>query len=332
MIIVCSKNSIYDDFIHNSINEYLSNLSAVYDPHFLNTENLNQNYCLQKHGEIPNVIVILEYTSTPRLVRETYPKSKIIIYTNDLHWFEQKIKFYKSETYEISSYIICYYNLIKTFYGMDKLILNIPHNCCTIFQRSQINEQAEKKIFFYGAIGHHYPERNQFLDKMKKYSSFLVRKNHPGCIFNSSEVAKKITEETSNELNKYFCAFTCGLFPKFEIKEKKEDQYYLIGKHFEIMGNGPLLLCNDYKVRKELETLGFYRNEHYVHIDNDNFHQIIKWLMDDNNSQEILRIRRNGHQKVLNEFTSQVANRRLNEFLVKLDTGEDVSSLVINST
>jgi hypothetical protein len=329
MIIVCSKFSIYDNFVHNSINEYLTWLDATYDKDFLT--NINESYCISKYGKLPNVILILEVCKEIEQLRRVYPDAKIVTYTNDVHYFSKEQRSLKYNTYLNSDYIIAYYNKFKRFYDLEKKIYPVTHNCCSIFKRDSINERSVKKIFFYGCTGKHYPLREQFLSNMKRYKNYLVVKNHPGYMYNTAEEAMNTTKDTANELNQYFCAFTCGAFPDFEIKEIPDDSYYLLGKFFEIMGNGPLLLCNDYKVREQLETLGFYRDKHYIHIDNSNFDEIIRYIFNDSNRDKILEIRRAGHRKTLEEFYSAHLNRKLNNFLLKLDNFEDVSQMIVDS-
>jgi hypothetical protein len=332
MIIVCSNKDIYTGFIHNSINEFLSWLDVEYDAEFLLDKNLNPEYSIAKYGKIPNVIVIMEVCDNIDKVRSLYSSSKIVTYTNDIHYFDTKSKNIKYLTYSSSDYIVAYYNKFKRFYNLSKPIFHTTHNCCSIFKRDKINENSIQKIFFYGCADKHYPLRHQFLDNMRKYKHKLVTKKHPGYIFKTSKQAMDETHNTACEMYQYFCTFTCGLFPIFEIKEKEEDNYYLIGKFFEIMGNGSLLLCNDHKTRSQLEEIGFYRGQHYIHIDNTNFEDTIRYLFDSRNKDEIFAIRKRAHSHTIENFYSAKVNRRLNEFLLRLDRNEDVSDLVKEST
>lgn len=328
MIIVCANKDIYTGFIHNSINEFLSWLDAEYDPDFLTDKNLTPDYSLNRYGKNPNVIVIMEICENIDKVRALYSSAKIITYTNDIHYFDNKSKVVKYKTYSNSDYLIAYYNKFKRFYGLTKPVYHTTHNCCSIFKRDTVNENAIQKIFFYGCADKHYPLRTQFIDNMKRYKDKLVMKKHPGYVFKTAKEAMDETHNTACEMYKYFCTFTCGLFPKFDIKETDEDDYYLIGKFFEIMGNGSLLLCNDHKVRSQLEKLGFYRNQHYIHIDNSNFDEIIKYLFNPSNKNEIQSIRKRAHSYTVENFYSAKLNRKLNEFLLRLDRGEDVSHIV----
>jgi hypothetical protein len=332
MIIVCTNKNIYGDFIHNSVNEFLSWLDAEYDPNFLDYKNLNSDYSIKKYGTIPKVILIMEICDNIEKVRALYPDLKIVTYTNDVHYFDEKSKTTKYLTYLNSDYLIAYYNKFKRFYGLTKSVYNTTHNCCSIFKRDNINENAIQKIFFYGKVNNNYSLRKDFIKNMKKCRARLVIKKHPGYKYKSSQKALKESHKTANDMYKYFCTFTCGLFPIFNIKEKEEDDYYLIGKFFEIMGNGSLLLCNDYKVKDQLESLGFYRGQHYIHIDNTNFTETIKYLFNPVNKGAILSIRKRAHSHTVENFYSAKVNRKLNSFLLALDRNEDVSHLVKESS
>lgn len=330
MIIACCSSDIYADFIHNSVNELLTWLDVIYDPKFL--DNVNSTYCIEKYKELPKVILILEICKNIKEVRETYKDSKIVIYTNDVHYFNEQDKLVKYNTYLHSDYIVAYYNKIKRFYDINKPVFHITHNCCSIFKRDEINKKAIKKIFFYGNSSKgHYPLRVEFLNNMKKYKDKIVIKKHPGYVFKNKQEALKQTNETSQELYKYFCAFTCGLFPDFEIKEQEQDDFYLIGKFFEIMGNGVLLLCNDWKVKSQLESLGFYRDLHYIHIDNSNFNSVINQIFDSRNESKINEIRERAHKHCIENYYSAKINRKLNNFLLTLEKNEDVSKLITSS-
>lgn len=331
MIIVCANKNIYGDFIHNSVNEFLSWLDAEYDPNFLDDKNLNSDYSIKKYGKVPGVILILEICNNIEKVRALYPCSKIVIYTNDIHYFNIQNKTIKYLTYLNSDYLIAYYNKFKRFYDLNKKVYHTTHNCCSIFKRDTINENAIQKIFFYGKVNNNYSLRKDFLKNMKKCRARLVIKKHPGYTYKSVQKAIKESHKTAHSMYKYFCTFTCGLFPDFELEEKEEDDYYLIGKFFEIMGNGSLLLCNDYKVKDQLESLGFYRNQHYIHIDNSNFVETINYLFSPVNKGAILAIRKRAHSHTIENFYSAKVNRKLNNFLLALDRNEDVSHLVKES-
>lgn len=328
MIIVCASKSIYGGFIHNSVNEFLSWLDAEYDPDFLLDKNLVSDYYLTKYGTNPNVILILEECPNIEKVRALYSSSKIITYTNDIHYYNEQSKNIKYLTYSNSDYLIAYYNKFNRFYGLTKPVYHTTHNCCSIFKRDKINENAKLKIFFYGKVDKNYGLRSEFLKNMKRCRARLVIRKHPGYNHKTQQKALKETHKTANQMYKYFCTFTCGLFPLFDIKETEEDSYYLIGKFFEIMGNGSLLLCNDHKVRAQLEELGFYRGQHYIHIDNHIFWEVLDYLYKPKNKDEILAIRKRAHSRVIENFYSARVNRRINDFLLRLDRNEDISGLV----
>lgn len=333
MILICAEKDIYAKYIHKGFSESYENLGAFYDPYFLEQKNLNWTYLMNTYGQIPKVIVVMEYHEGAPWIKKLLPDVTVVTVTYDIHYWDKKGRELKVDTYNGSDYLIAYYNKFVRFFGVHKKILPVIHPACTIFGRENINTNTEKKIFFFGATDpNHYPLRVEFLNNMKKkYSDKLVIKSHPGGIKKTKEETLRTTQETSDELYKYFCGFATGLFPKFEIKEIESDTHYLAAKFIEILGSGALLLCNDYKVKDELESLGFYRDTHYKHIDKHNFDSVISWLFDPSNEQEITNIRTKGHQLTMEKYTSQIINSKIKDFLHKLDNGESVEDLVIDS-
>jgi hypothetical protein len=333
MILICAEKDIYAKYIHKGFSELYENLEAVYDNKFLEHENLNWTYLMKTYGQIPKVIVVFEFNEGAPWIKKLLPDVIVVTVTLDIHYWDKKGRELKLNTYNGSDYLIAFYNKFVRFYGVNKKILPVVHPACTVFGRKDINLNTEKKIFFFGATTpQHYPLRVEFLNLMnKKYPDRIVIKKHPGYDQKTKEETFRTTQETSDELYRYFCVFGTGLFPKFEIDENESDTYYLAAKIMEILGSGALLLCNDYKIKEELESLGFYRDTHYKHIDRHNFDSVISWLFDPVNEQEIMNIRNKGHQLAMGKYTSQIINSKIKDFLHKLDNGESVEDLVVDS-
>jgi pyruvyltransferase len=273
---------------HEEFTNYLGN----FDDNFVHQDDVSK-YFLNKYGTLPKSIMFFWNFSDDiiKKIRIQIPKCKIVLWVDDLHWFNENQYKLNLKNYTESDFIISHYNHFDLFYNLkinEKLWL-FPHSCSSHFFSENINKSSENKIFMYGAIDkQHYPLRVEFLDLMNKhYKNLFYYKEHPG-YHQSSE---KQSLDTAKELNKYSFCFTTGIFPYFSVKEPESANYYLVGKFFEIMGNGVLLLCNNYGVKKQLNELGFYDKKHYIHIDNNNFHEIINWLFDKENENEIFEIR-----------------------------------------
>lgn len=253
-------------------------------------------------------------------IKNKYKNVKIYLFLEDLHWRNHTVYNNNVNSFNLADKIITLgsTNHINEFYNMnvDDKIYIMGQSCHDHFTKPNINYNSEKKIFIYGVVTQkHYQLRYDFISMMNKNNlqDNYILLNHPGYRRKRSEY----TKYTSDELYKYSISFTSGLFPNFEIKQTKDSEYYLIAKFFEIMGSGVLLLCNDYGVKKQLNRLGFYENIDYINVTNDTFLDTVNFLFDDNNNEKINEIRRSGHQKVINNFTTKIKVDELNEYLAK---------------
>ena len=83
------------------------------------------------------------------------------------------------------------------------------------------------------------------------------------------------------------------------------------------MGCGVLLLCNDRGVKNQLENLGFYRDKHYIHLDENNLEWKINWCM--TNENEVLKIRQNAHDLVSEKYCivnkCRFVNQKISQFV-----------------
>jgi len=314
----CLKNYIMNQF-HEEVNNIGNNNNFIiyYDTDYKSHDDLS-SYFINKYSAHPKYILFLWDLDQELCIkiRKYLSDTKIIVWTDDLHWFN--IKTYNNNyfTYSNADLILSHYNNYKDFYQLDinHKVYQFYHSCSPIFIRDNINLESINEVYIYGAMNEHYKYRTEFYDNINKFfpNKFYYRP-HPGYQGDQSH----ITKITSDELYKYSFGFTAAIYPIFEIKEKPNSKYYLIGKFFEIPGSGALLLCNHYGVKDEMESLGFQNFVNYIHIDNDNFIEIMNYLFDQTNKEEILKIRYNGHQLVKNNH--QIKNRmdNINSFLSK---------------
>jgi hypothetical protein len=314
----CLKNYIMNQF-HEEVNNIA--LNSVFDVQndieYKSHENLS-SYFLDKYKIHPMYILFLWNFDKEIYdkIRHHLPNTKIIVWTDDIHWFNID-KFNNNYfTYNNADVILSHYNNYMDFYDLNvsNKILQFYHSCSPIFIRDKINDNSLDQVYMYGAINEHYKYRIEFYDLMTKYfpAQFKYR-NHPGYDGDQSH----ITKITSDELYNYSFGFTAGIYPIFDIKEKSDSQYYLIGKFFEIPGSGALLLCNHSGVKNELEKMGFRDKINYIHIDINNFVEIMTFILKPSNRDIVTKIRLNGHLLVKNSH--QINNRieTINNFLMK---------------
>ena len=282
--------------LHEELYGYLGN----FDTKFPSFENLNQ-YFLKKYKTLPKSILLLWNYSDElyNKIRKDLPYTKIILWVDDTHWFSSEQREENRKNYSRSDYMISKYDYFQLFYNiqMGEKLWKTYHSCNSHFYSREINPNPINKIYMYGAITPiHYPLRCWFMDAIKDFDpEKFYYKPHPS--YDGNQFEQSLL--TGKELYEYEFCYTAGAFPKFEIDEPENATYYLVGKFFEICGSGSLLLCHDYGVKDELNSLGFFDMVHYVNINQTNFFEKINWLYDPDNSDKIKEIRENGHNLVL---------------------------------
>jgi len=294
---------------HEEVNNIGNNCNFIihYDTDYKLSDDLSI-YFISKYNDLPIYILFLWNLDQEvyNKIRKYLPNTKIIIWTDDIHWFNEDTYNNNYFTYNNADLILSHYNNYKDFYqlNINHKVYQFYHSCSTIFSRDNINLESIDEVYMYGAMNEHYKYRNEFYNNIKQsFPNKINYRPHPGYQGDQSH----ITKITSDELYKYSYGFTAAIYPIFDVLEETDSKYYLVGKFFEIPGSGALLLCNHYGVQSEMELLGFKDKINYIHINNDNFIEIMNYLFDQTNKEEILKIRYNGHQLVKNNH--QIKNR-----------------------
>jgi hypothetical protein len=97
-------------------------------------------------------------------------------------------------------------------------------------------------------------------------------------------------------LSEYLCCFTCC---------STRNTPYIINKFFEIPASGSLLLAYDEWVKDGLKEIGFIDGENYISCNKENIIEKIEWICNEQNRDEVDRIRKNGNELVKNNHTDE---------------------------
>lgn len=316
-IIKCYNQKMLLNYIMPQFHEEVMGINGVCDDKFRDEININ-DYFIKKYSMIPDCIIFLwNYTEDiQNKIRKQLPNTKIGLWTDDIHWFDKKVYENNRRCYMNADILLSHYSNYTDFYkiNVENKLLVFGHSCSEVFLKDKINYNSEDKIFMYGAINNHYRLRQEFVKNIEKnYSDKFIYKKHPG--YNNPNSNKNTPIETVDELYKYTFGFTAGIYPIFEIKENDSSIYYLVGKFFEIMGAGCLLLCNDYGIKNEFNRLGFLDMKHYININNENFEKIMKFIFDKNNKEKINTIRKNGYELVKSTKLIKHSCNNINKFI-----------------
>jgi hypothetical protein len=281
------KSTSYSEYIHDSLYEEIKE----FPPEWFDT----------KYADTPDDSIVMFIEGIPK----EYVKGNrtFIVKTNDVHYFNEKRKSDIMYSCANADYVIGpYMDTLQTLYGIKaENVKKFHHSAAVRFQASEINMSPEPKIFMFGATSHHYPFRQRFKELMNGKDSFVLL-DHPG--YKTS--VKTLHSHT--ELRKYLCSYTTSLFPVFE-RPADDHAHYLIGKFFEIMTSGVLLLTTDTHICKQMETLGFFRDVHYIHVDLTDEKAVydkMVFILNPENRKWVDGIRRAAWEKCMAEHTSVV--------------------------
>ena len=286
---------------------YMKYITGEDDIEFLTAQNRNQ-YIKDTYGSNAylKVLIFFKHMPTQKVcssIRENFPKITLVLFTNDIHKSGEPtgIKLCDKIISMTTSY------QFKTLKGIDisDKLIHVGNRCPDEFLRGSINKSAKKAIFYYGAK---YSIRKEFLES-QHHNWDIIEHSFPKEKY--AKNTRHLTLETSKQLYNYSYAFATGY--DFTGSSQKCDQYYLVAKIFEIMGSGVLLLCDDRGIRHELQSLGFLEGKHYLRINNENAEDIRQFI--DDNPEEVMNIRKRGHQLVKQAYTIARACQSINEKL-----------------
>lgn len=127
---------------------------------------------------------------------------------------------------------------------------------------------------------------------------------------------------TSMIMKKYSFGLVCGYVPESFENIGQNKNGYIVGKFFEILGNGLLLLADTSSLKEELEEYKFINMVNYIDINFNNIDEIIRFIYDINNIHIINEIRKNGHELIKN---NHILNNRINTLKnIIIDNNNDV--------
>jgi hypothetical protein len=233
-------------------------------------------------------------------------KSYKILYIDDLHDSNEitELKYMKP-------YVINKFDLILSTYKycinkfLNKININkvlwFPHSFNELF-KIKYNENPQNKILLSGAINENYPMRLKMLELKQIYPIEVLE--HPR--YGKSKIHKIIGNKYIKCINKYKYAFACCLNNKTP---------YLVQKFFEIPGAGALLLAYDEYIKEPFQQLGFIDMDNYISVNKENLEEKIKFVLDENNSDIVEKIRKNGYDFINKNHTHAHRIELLEQYL-----------------
>jgi len=184
------------------------------------------------------------------------------------------------------------------------------------FKNIDFNKTPIKKVFISGALGDCYPLRN-FIYNNNIFNNYIEKLEHP--TYNLDNLKHScINEKYYSKLNEYLCCFCDSLIYN-----------YTLLKIFEITACGSLLLVSD-KIEKILNQLGFYDKVNCIFCNENNLLDKIQWILDENNIDQVDKIRFNGMLLTRNNHTTTLRAKELNDYINNINFDNDDS--ICNNT
>ena len=251
---------------------------------------------LENYRNIKNIIVLLDNYGKFIEKNINFIKNnkdiRFYIHENDLHKNNSKPNAYNRYMLLRSSleklehvYILAYY---WYFY---KNLYNINENNLIKFPKFvvktnifEVKTNVKLKILLSGSISNYYPMRKYIYGLNHQY---VDRLDHS---------ANVTGENYIKYLSEYLCCFTCC---------STRNTPYIINKFFEIPASGSLLLAYDEWVKDGLKEIGFIDGENYISCNKENLIEKIEWICNEQNRDEVDRIRKNGNELVKNNHTDE---------------------------
>lgn len=248
---------------------------------------------LREFGELPEAILFWEgYDFLNVHARDIqHIGSRKIILADDLHWWNDTMRRKKAVGFALCEVVLSTFgylwNQLYPEFAGSKQLAWIPHSASPDFM-VPFNSHPENSIFISGAAGRYYPLRQRMRTLHAQGAYSLVCQSHPGYYTGYDyEQNGNIGRGYARKINNSRSAFTDSSVFK-----------YVVAKYLEIPATGALLLADD-SVSGPLRQLGFVEYEHYVPVSEKTLEERIRFVLDENNHQELDEMRSRAQQLVL---------------------------------
>ena len=261
---------------------------------------------LDEFGELPETILFSQAYEFLNAQAEDIRRldSHKLFFADDLHWWDEEMRQEQLVSFALCETILSTYAYtLEEFYpelSGVKTVVWIPHSASPDFML-RYNEVPENAIFLSGAVNHCYPLRLRVKELHVKGSYPIVVHEHPGYGEFDFETNTTIGRGYAKRINAYRAAFT-----------DSSKYRYCVAKYFEIPATGCLLLA-DRAVSEPLSRIGFHDGVHYVGVSDEDLEEKIDYVLDENNHDEVDKIRRNGQRLVLQRHKTSDRARLIDE-------------------
>jgi hypothetical protein len=256
-------------------------------------KNEDQFESLLGHAKPINLIGVLYLKDSPLLDLKLPEWCNLTVLLDDIH-IQGRVKKRYLETMNRAMIIISTYGYCFSMFFPDLSFKThfLPHSTHYL---AEINPDPINKLLLSGRIT---PEIYPFRELVRKLSEkdtrivrlevncpYRLANENPEMIYGVRYIER---------LNQYLACFAC---------DASSERPYLLAKHFEIAGSGSLLIAGNPNTRNIFENLGFIDRVNYFAATESNIKDIIDYVLNPINRQEIDRVRAAGWMLVKNRHT-----------------------------
>ena len=203
----------------------------------------------------------------------------------------------------------------KDPYRPDRIILS---NVWACYRASFVpfNTAPKNMVGVSGTVSLHYPERGELLHLAKLTRKNLVMKHHIERIPVDKQEWQSPLPLYNWRLNQYICCFASTV----HVMKPESKPVYPTGivllKNFEILASGSLLLCPSNQIQA-LSNLGLVEGTHYIARAMKDMFDIIVWICNPTNREEVDKIRAAGQQFARENLTTEQKYKELKQLWIK---------------
>ena len=313
MKLIVSQLEAWTSYVSREFHYIIADLMSIYGWQHIEIDQLwngagtIREQLIDEFGELPETIIFCEgYEVLYEHAKDIYPLNcRKILFADDLHWWDEDMRQKKLVSFALCDTILSTYGYAWTRFYPEfcntKRVVWIPHSASPDFMLP-FNPVSENSILLSGAISRYYPLRNKMKALHDEGAYSIACHDHPGYFTGYDyDNDQSIGRGYAKTINRYRAAFTDSLTFK-----------YTVAKYFEIPATGALLLADD-AVSGPLSELGFIENRHYVPVSRDNLEEKIRYVLDEENHEELDEIRRNGQALVWDRHKTADRARQIDE-------------------
>ena len=302
-------------YIKISLDEIISNINDI--------KNYIKTY-YEKNIQYDK-INLLSYegvSSFKNIVNKLVKSMNLCFVIDDIHHQGNMYRYRKKIFPQCKYLFLTYAYHYEHRYPRHNNVYLLPHS---ISYSVEFNNNPINKILVSGHLNLSiYPNRNLAVQLSENNENIVLFKpDYKGYIINDNNTDKTFGLKYYNLLNSYLACFA---------DDATLERRYIVAKFFEITGVGSLLIAFNKNTIDIFTELGFIDKVHYLSVSEDNYKEVVDYVLDSNNLEEINKIRYNGYIHTNKYHTFKNRAIHLNNILCENNLSDEYNIDSITNT